>query len=84
MSATALTVGRMQDFNPDKETIWAYLKRFLLYVSVNGIAEAKWVSMLLLVIGMTHYSLLRGLVSPAEPEEKAVDKLMVLLKITMT
>ena len=80
MAATAPTVGRMQDFNPDKETIGAYLERFSLYVSVNGIADAKQVPTLLLVIGMTHYTLLRGLVSPAKPEEKTLDELMGLLK----
>ncbi len=52
----AAIVGRMKEFNSETETISAYLERFDLYVSVNGITEDKQVSTLLLVIGMKHYS----------------------------
>ena len=34
----------MQEFNPDSETISAYLERFNLFVTVNGIEEGKQVS----------------------------------------
>jgi len=44
----------MQEFNPDNETITAYLERFDLFVSVNGIAEEKRASTLLLVLGLRH------------------------------
>jgi len=80
--ATA-TIGRMQEFNPDNETITAYLERFDLFdlfVSVNGIAEEKRASTLLLVLGLRHYSLIRGLVSPTKPEDKTLAELTDILK----
>lgn len=74
------TIGRMQEFNPANESISAYLERFTLYVSVNGIAEDKRAPTLLLVLGLSHYSLIRGLVSPQKPENKTLDELSTLLK----
>ena len=75
---TIPTVGRMQDFNPDDESITAYLERFRLFVSVNGIAEIKQAPALL-VLGLKHYTLLRGLVSPGKPEDKILEELTTLL-----
>ncbi len=76
----AAIVGRMKEFNSETKTISAYLGRFDLYVLVNGIAEDKQVSTLLLVIGMKHYSLIRGLVSPVKPENKTLVELKSILK----
>ena len=70
----------MQEFNPDNEIITAYLERFDLFVSVNGIAEEKQTSTLLLVLGLRHYSLIRGLVSPTKPENKTLAQLTDILK----
>ena len=77
--ATA-TIGCMQEFNLDNETITAYLERFNLFVSVNGIAEEKQASTLLLVLGLRHYSLIRGLVSPTKPENNTLAQLTDILK----
>ena len=76
--ATA-TFGQIQEFNPDTESIRVYLEWFKLFVVVNGIAEDKQASTLLLVMGLKHYSLVRGLVSPAKPEEKSLLELSALL-----
>ena len=76
---TAPTIGRMDEFNPENESIAAYLERFKLFVSVNGIPEDKRAPTLLLVLGKEHYSLVRGLVSPDEPEDKSLKELSTLL-----
>ena len=78
--AAATTIGRIDEFNSDNESITAYLERFDLFVAVNDIKEDKRSSLLLLVIGMRHYSLIRNLVSPAKPEEKTVAELVAILK----
>ena len=78
--AHAATIGRMHDFNPENESISAYLERFELFVTVNGIAAEKRAPTLLLVLGMNQYSLIRGMVSPQKPEEKSYDELVALLK----
>ena len=67
----------MQEFHPDKETVAAYLERF---VSSNTIETNKVVPTLLTVIGSTHYTLIRGLVSPELPKDKSYDDLVDLLK----
>ena len=77
---TVPAIGRIGEFNPENESISAYLERFTLFVTVNGIAENKRAPTLLLVLGMNHYSLIRGMVSPAKPEEKTLKELCDLLK----
>ena len=47
---------------------------------MNGISAGKRAPTLLLVLGMNHYSLFRGLVSPEKPENKSYNDLTVLLK----
>ena len=54
---------------PENKSISAYLEKFALFVTVNGIAEDKRAPTLLLVLEMNHYCLIRGMVSPAKPEE---------------
>ena len=78
MAATR-TIGHMQEFHPDKETVTAYLERFQMFVSANAIETEKVVPTLLTVIGSTHYTLLRGLVSPDLPKDKSYDDLVSLL-----
>ena len=63
-------LGQMDCFNPQDDTITAYLERFTLYVTVNGIAENKLRPTLLLVLGKDHYSHIRGLLSQEKPEDK--------------
>ena len=74
------TVGQMQEFNPDIETVTAYLERFQMFVAANGIEDAKLVPTLLTVVGSKHYSLIRGLVSPVLPKDKSYEDLVTLLK----
>ena len=66
----------MQEFNPSNETVTAYLERFMLFDSANAIEEGKLVPTLLTVVSPEHYSLLRGLVSPALPKDKSFEDLV--------
>ncbi len=79
MAATP-TIGHMQEFNPETETVTAYLERFQMFVSANSIADDKLVPTLLTVVGSTHYTLIRGLVSPELPKDKSFDELVDVLK----
>ena len=51
-----------------------------MFVSANGIADAKLVLTLLTVVGARHYSLIRGLVSLDLPKDKSYDELVELMK----
>ena len=73
------TVGQMQEFSPDRETVTAYLEWFQMFVAANSIKDGKLVPTLLTVLGSRHYSLLRGLVSPALPKDKSYQDLVELL-----
>ena len=55
----AQTVGHVEEFNPDNETVTAYLERFQLFVYANTIAEDKLVPTLLTVVGSKHYTPIR-------------------------
>ena len=78
--AAPTTIGRIQEFNPDNETVTAYLERFQLFVDVNSVENSKLVPTLLTVVGSRTYSLIRGLVSPSLPREKSYEELVALLK----
>ena len=79
MAATP-TIGHMQEFNPETETVTAYIERFQMFVSANSIADDKLVPTLLTVVGSTHYTLIRGLISPELPKDKSFDELVDVLK----
>ena len=70
----------MQEFNPDCETVTAYLEWFQMFVTANSIEDTKLVPTLLTTIGSKRYSLIRGLVSQALPKDKSYEDLVTLLK----
>ena len=73
-------IGRIQEFQPDNESVTAYLERVDLYFVANGTAAETKVPVLLSSIGARTYGLLRSLVSPAAPREKTLKELEVVLK----
>ena len=74
------TISQMQEFNPDCETVTAYLVRFQMFVATNSIEDAKLVPTILTVVGSKHYFLIRGFISPALPKDKSYEDLVTLLK----
>lgn len=75
----ATRIGQLKAFDPDEESIAAYLERFDLYVSINDVTEDKRAPTLLLVVGWMHYTLIRDLVSPDRPEAKPLATLKEIL-----
>ena len=63
-SRASISFGHPQAFNPDSETIAAYLECVELFLQANAVAEEKKVTVFLSVIGRSTYSLLRNLTSP--------------------
>ena len=78
--ASTHTIGTIGEFQPENETIAAYLERVALFFEVNSIADEKKVSWLLNVMGAKTYSLLRTLVAPSQPKEKTMEELVAVLK----
>ena len=52
------TIRRIEELNPEKERISAYLERVELFFIANGVVYAKQVATLLSVIGGKTYALL--------------------------
>ena len=71
-----LMLQSVHEFNPDDEPITAYLEWFKLFVSVNNVPADKLASMLLHVLGLKHYTLVRGLVSQVKPEYVNLEQLI--------
>ena len=78
--ASTQTIGAVGDFQPENETILAYLERVSLFFDVNNMAEDKQVPWLLNIIGAKTYTLLRTLVAPAQPKQKTMAELTTVLK----
>ena len=51
MAETKPVFGHLETFNPDSETIVAYLERVELFLQANAVAEEKKVAVFLSVIG---------------------------------
>ena len=78
--ASTQTIGVVGEFQPENETITAYLERVDLFCDVNSVAEEKQVPWLLNIIGAKTYTLLRTLVAPAQPKQKTMAELRMVLK----
>ena len=55
------------------------MKRIKNFFSANEVADAKQKFVFLNSLGRKHYNLLSNLLSPAEPEDKSLDKLITVL-----
>ena len=75
--STNCFVNNVGEFQPDNESISAYLERVSLFFEVNGIEAGKQVAWLLNMIGAKNYSLVRTLVAP---ESKTLEQLTAVLK----
>lgn len=65
----AIGLGKLEEFNPEADTIASYVERVELYFEANGVADAKKVAVFLNAIGMKTYSLLRDLLAYEAPRE---------------
>ena len=78
--AARSTVGHMQEYRPENELFSSYLERIKLFFIANDIKDEKKVAVFLSLIGSKTYSLLKSLVSPTLPKDKAYDDLVATLK----
>ena len=63
--------GKIEEFQPENESISAYL----LYFSANAVEEGKQVAVFLSVIGAKTYTLLRNLLAPTKLKEASLASL---------
>ena len=78
------TFGQLPQFDPESETISAYIERADLFCAANDVPNEKKVSVFLTVIGGKTYTRLRSLLSPQLPQEKTYETLVETLKQRIT
>ena len=71
--------GGIEFFDPDSESILAYLERMDLFLEANAVAEEKKVAVVLSMVGSKAYQLLRNLCSPDKPQSKSYSDLKGIL-----
>ena len=71
--------GRIDTFNPDCESIEAYLERIDLYFAANNVPDDRKVAIFLSVLGGKTYTLLRNLLAPQKPSERTLAELRTAL-----
>jgi len=74
------TIGQIQEFDPEKEKVTAYLERVQMFLVANSIQEDKKVPVLLSVIGGKTYALLSSLLAPDKPKDKTFEELSEVLQ----
>ena len=74
------TIGSLQEFCMESESITAYLERVQLFMRANSVEDRKKVAVLLSVIGGKTYNLLRSLLAPAAPGDKSYEVIVIVLK----
>ena len=75
------TFGQLQVFNPDTDSVTAYIERVHLFFAANEIPDKKTVAVFHSTIGGKTYELLRNLVSPKPPESLKLLELTDILKL---
>ena len=78
--ALAQNYGCIEPFQPEHETIMAYLKRINLYFEANDVPVAKTVVVMLNSIRAKTYVLLRSLITLHVPAEQSLTDLKDMLR----
>ena len=75
----AAVYGKLQEFQPESESIKAYLERVTLYFKANTIDDDKKVPILLSSIGSSTYATLSDLLAPDTPGTKSFEEISTKL-----
>lgn len=76
----AARFGHIKQFEPDSDSITAYLERVQLYFIANNVAEEKQVPILLSAIGSSTNSLMSDLLAPDFPGTKSFAEILASLR----
>ena len=80
MATRSGIVGKIDEFNSDKDGWESYSERLGLYFVANEITEADTKrAILLTVVGADTYKLFRNLVYPQKPSQKTYDELITCM-----
>ena len=78
------TVGKLDNFDPNKETWECYFERLEQFTVIDNIAPERKVACLLAVMGPSTDGVLRNLVYPEKPKDKSLDEISTVLEERLT
>ena len=70
-----IVFGQLEAFDPESDSIMAYLERVDLFFTAKDIGPDKQVSVFLTVVGSRNYALIKSLTAPTLPQEKFYEDL---------
>ena len=73
-------VGQFPEFNSQTDSFKSYVERAKFFFEANSIAEGKQLAVFLSSIGGKTYDLLRSLVAPDQPKDKALEDIIAVLQ----
>ncbi|XP_076049435.1 uncharacterized protein LOC143030158 [Oratosquilla oratoria] len=76
----ASRVGSIEPYNESEEDFDSYVSRIKMYFVANDVGDAKKVAAFFTLAGPKIFGLARDLLSPAKPEESALDKVLDTLR----
>ena len=74
------SIGKLPEFDPEHDTLSAFVERLELFLETNEVAVDKHVAVLLSAVGSKTYALLRNLLSPVPPKTKSFRDIVDILK----
>ena len=78
--AASVKYGQLVVDQPEVESTELYEERDKVFLDANEILDDRRVSVLLSVIGASHFSLLSNLLAPKKPSDKTVGEFLAVLK----
>ncbi len=76
----SVVYGHLAEFQPETESLKAYVERAKIFFLANDIPEDKQATVFLSVIGGKTYSLLRNLLSPDLPQSQTLAQIIAALE----
>ena len=74
------TIGQLTEFDPEVDSVSAYVERVQFFLEANEVKREKYVAVLLSTIGAKTHAVLRNLFAPESLREKSFGELVAALK----
>ena len=71
--------GQLEAFDPESDSVEAYLERVDLFFASNDIGPDKQITVFLTVVGSRSYALIKNLTAPTLPQENCYEVLKAVL-----
>ena len=74
------TIGQLSEFNPEIDSVTAYIERVQFFLEANEIKREKYIAVLISTIGIRTHAKLWDILAPEALRDKSSDELVNVLK----